>query len=290
MRSPQDAGVTAAGTRRRRPVAPAREGRFTVHRIGVAGVEAIESDTCRAFGRHMHDRFGIGLIVRGAQRSASGRGMVEAAAGDLIAVNPAEVHDGVPMGGARHWRMLYLEPSRVAAVLDDFAAERGAPVCEFAHPVIHNPRAASRFSALFHAVLQQPGDAFGLQADEALALLLENLLDRRLPPSAPPDAPVARARTLIDDDPAAPLTLALLAHEADLSRFQLVRGFARVRGLTPHAYLMQRRVQLARQCIAAGLPLAAAAAASGFADQSHMTRWFARTLGYSPAAYARQRR
>lgn len=46
----------------------------------------------------MHDQFGIGLVERGAQKSLSGRGMVEAEAGHVITVNPGEVHDGIPLG------------------------------------------------------------------------------------------------------------------------------------------------------------------------------------------------
>lgn len=69
----------------------------------------------------------------------------------------------------------------------------------------------------------------------------------------------------------------------------MLRGFVRATGLTPHAYLMQRRIGLARRLIARGLPLAEAAAASGFADQSHMTRAFGRAYGLSPGAYARAR-
>ena len=34
----------------------------------------------------MHDQYGIGVIMRGAQKSASGRGTVEAQAGDIITV------------------------------------------------------------------------------------------------------------------------------------------------------------------------------------------------------------
>jgi AraC-like DNA-binding protein len=48
---------------------------------------------------------------------------------------------------------------------------------------------------------------------------------------------------------------------------------------------MQRRVDLARRLIASGTALAQAAAASGFADQSHMTRLFVRKYGVSPGAY-----
>jgi AraC-like DNA-binding protein len=91
---------------------------------------------------------------------------------------------------------------------------------------------------------------------------------------------------LIDDDPAAAITLADLARESGLSRFQVLRGFVRATGLTAHAYILQRRIAAARRLIAQGRPLAQAALDSGFADQSHMTRTFVRTYGISPGAYA----
>lgn len=77
-----------------------------------------------------------------------------------------------------------------------------------------------------------------------------------------------------------------LAAIGGVSQFQLLRGFSRMTGLTPHAYLVQRRLQKARKLIANGVPLADAAHAAGFADQSHMTRLFVRTYGMSPGVYA----
>lgn len=94
------------------------DGHFSWLRCRTAGVEAVAADTARHFGRHAHEQYGIGLIERGAQKSASGRGLYEAGAGDLIMVNPGELHDGMPLGdGGRAWRMLYLEPSVVAGLM-----------------------------------------------------------------------------------------------------------------------------------------------------------------------------
>jgi AraC-like DNA-binding protein len=262
---------------------------FRVRSIAELGVEIVEADSDRAFVRHMHDHFGIGLIVRGAQRSASGRGQVEAHAGDLISVNPDEVHDGIPIdGGARRWHMLYFNPPRIAAVFGDMAADMGASPCEFAHPVLKSRRAATLFQALYQAVARAREHSDRLAIDETLPLLLEQLLDRPVSTSPVPDTAAGRAKAMIDDDPRAPASLASLAQEAGLTRFQLVRAFTRLTGLTPHAYLLQRRVHLARRLIAAGMPLADASHSSGFADQSHMTRCFVRSFGFSPGMYARR--
>jgi AraC-like DNA-binding protein len=56
-------------------------------------------------------------------------------------------------------------------------------------------------------------------------------------------------------------------------------------GTTPHAYLVQRRVLLARQLLVAGQSLVEAAVNAGFADQSHMTRAFVRQFGVAPGRY-----
>lgn len=251
----------------------------------MAGVLAVEAETTHAFPRHSHEQFGFGLIERGAQRSLSGRGVVEAGAGDLITVNPGEIHDGAPIGDAgRTWRMLYLDPALIIETACD-ANEGMSQTYEFVLPVLRDLGLTGIFRALYSALTAPEAEAISLCRDEALALLVARLLRER-PLEALPAMPAAirLAQELLDDDPAAPVTLADLARASGLSRFQVVRGFSRAFGLTPHAYLVQRRIDLARQLIMGGAALSDAAAASGFADQSHMTRHFVRRFGFPPGA------
>jgi len=270
-------------------------GRVYMPRCAIAGVEATVAETARAFPRHSHDRFGVGVIVSGGHRSASGRGPVEARMNDVITVNPGEVHDGSPLDErGRAWHMLYFEPSMLA----DAAAElSGAEVreVELAQPVVQDVLLKRLFERLFAVAVQPPCAGDDLAREQALLALIAHLLcalaSRRTTRHANAlvsrsPGPIARARARIDDDPAAPLTLADLAGEAGISRFQLLRAFAHETGLPPHAYRMQRRVALARQLIARGISLADSAAAAGFADQSHMTRAFVRLFGVTPANYA----
>ncbi len=68
------------------------------HRLAMPGLEAISLATDQRFPRHSHDQFGIGIFTQGAQRSWSHLGKIEAAAGDIIMVNPGEMHDGIWRG------------------------------------------------------------------------------------------------------------------------------------------------------------------------------------------------
>jgi AraC-like DNA-binding protein len=96
---------------------------------------------------------------------------------------------------------------------------------------------------------------------------------------------LVRARQRLHDAIELPVSLAELAALAGVSRFQLLRGFARAFGVTPHAYLVQLRVQRVRRLLADGAVPADAALQAGFADQSHMTRAFVRQFGVTPARY-----
>jgi len=260
--------------------------RIAFYRSAMTGIEAMAADTVRAFPRHSHEVFGVGLIDRGAQRSLSDRGSVDAGPGDIIMVNPGEVHDGKPLGHtARAWRMLYFDPKIVTDMTSDISLGAARQI-EITQPAIYDPILSQLFNRLFSAVID---GADVLYRDEACLTVIAHVVQRHAELKYPKilPAPIARAQALLDDDPSVPHTLAELAAEAGMSRFQILRGFAHELGLTPHAYQVQRRVALARRLILAKTPLADAAAISGFADQSHMTRAFVQRFGVTPGAYAR---
>lgn len=250
------------------------------------GIEPIFARTARTFARHFHDQFGIGVVLSGAQRSASGRGPVEAVRGDIITVNPGEIHDGAPIDGkARAWAMLYLDPDRIREIALDLSDGRSSDL-ELAEPVRTDPAAASLLHGLFRSLSK--GEECE-PASETLMLLMDRLAVRGAEPDRGSSIPlgIRQAQQAIDDDPTARHSLEDLALVADIGRFRLIRAFAAQTGMTPHAYATQRRLQLARRLLRRGLSPAQASAEAGFADQSHMTRLFSRSYGMTPGAYAR---
>jgi AraC-like DNA-binding protein len=254
------------------------------YRSAVAGISPMMFVSDHHFPRHSHDQFGVGVMVSGGQRSWSGVGTVRASAGDVIMVNPGEIHDGAPLDGtAREWRIIYLDPAIVARE----ANEEFAGPAEIVRPVAHDPVLAWCLTELFDSVIG--GNSEPLEREEKMLRSIIWLFRRHgvakfMSGGSSPS--VARAVKRIDSAPERQVSLTELAALSGVSRFQLLRAFSRDLGITPHAYVIQRRVLLAQRFLADGQTPTEAAMQAGFSDQSHMTRAFVRRVGITPGCYS----
>jgi AraC-like DNA-binding protein len=242
------------------------------------GVYATEVDSERHYPKHWHTTYGFGLIARGAHRSASPVGAVDAYEGDIVCMNPGDVHDGRPLGGpTRRWYTIYIEPEVLAPIA-------GRSNAAFTKPAFPDARLRGVTAALLHRM--QHGST--LEFEEALALACGLMLrdHSTVRPALEGDgADLTPVRDRLADAPLDAPTLTELAALAGLGKFQLLRRFRQQFGVTPHDWLLQRRADRARSLIREGMSLGEAAAASGFADQSHMTRVFVRRYGFTPGAW-----
>jgi transcriptional regulator GlxA family with amidase domain len=77
-----------------------------------------------------------------------------------------------------------------------------------------------------------------------------------------------------------------LAAIAGLSIFHFARQFKQSAGVTPHYYLIRSRIERARELLAGtDLSLSEIAFATGFSDQSHLTRHFRQMIGMTPGQF-----
>jgi AraC-like DNA-binding protein len=246
--------------------------------------------TAHVFPPHTHDQYGIGVIDQGGHASLSGARQVEAGPGDLILVNPGELHDGRPLDErGRSWRMLYFEPRWIDELQGDVSLVDDSEFA-FVAPVIRDPNLRHLFDVAFACITGRENDLARMSFDAAALDLVARLVEsrgRRRPSADGPRAAVAMARDSIDANPTQASSLFDLARSVGLSRFQLHRGFLKDFGLSPHLYILQRRIALARRLLKAGYPPADAALAAGFCDQSHLNRVFLRHFGVSPGRYRR---
>lgn len=253
-----------------------------VHRDGV---ELYRAHIVRhTFDPHTHEAFGLGAIESGVERFRYRGSDHLAPAGSLVTMNPDELHTGrAETDGGWRYRMVYVD----ADVVERVSGDRG---WHFGDAVGHDAPRARRVAALLDALWR---------ADEPLAFdsLLHTLLAEfrshaRSARTAAPEgalrfAPVVDyLRAHLDRR----LTLDELAAVAGLSPFHFLRQFKARYHATPQQMLMALRLFEAKRLLAAGDAPAAVAAATGLADQAHLTRAFARRYGVTPARYQRQTR
>lgn len=141
---------------------------------------------------------------------------------------------------------------------------------------------------LLEALRQQQRDA--LECEETIGELLDELLGQ---PSALSGRPrwLARVEEHLQTSYREPISLHQLAALAGVHPVHVSRVFRRHCGDSVRACVQRLRVLHACRLITEqGLPLATAAAESGFCDQSHMTRVFLAITGMAPARFRRTAR
>ncbi len=102
----------------------------------------------------------------------------------------------------------------------------------------------------------------------------------------PPARHLLRARDLADRRYADPLTVDDLAAAAGLSRAHFSREFRKAFGVSPHAYLLTRRLERAASMLrTTDRTVADICMAVGLQSVGSFTTSFTRTYGQSPTAY-----
>lgn len=94
-----------------------------------------------------------------------------------------------------------------------------------------------------------------------------------------------RARDFIVQNAKRDVSISELSQHCELSQYHLIRSFKQRYGITPRRFLISQRVTLAKQLMATGMPLAAAAFTAGFSDQSHLARCFKSVTTCSPGQF-----
>jgi AraC-like DNA-binding protein/mannose-6-phosphate isomerase-like protein (cupin superfamily) len=270
----------------------------------------------QTFARHSHDTYTLGLVLGGAGTFWCRGAERFARKGDVVVIPPGEVHTGSVSSGVESLSYLavYL-PVGLAALHAESAGARDGKAPEFGSLVLRDPVVRRAYQALDGII--GSANAFGHRhaphtadaaadideaaAQEAVCLAITELirrhahqpmqddtLDRRRGIVREPRI-VSVVRDVLEDSYAKgdETSLHVLAQRTGVTPFRVIRAFREATGLAPHQYLIQVRVERARQLLAGGAAPSLVAAMTGFVDQSHLTYHFKKHLGITPGNYRR---
>jgi AraC-like DNA-binding protein len=234
-----------------------------------------------AYPIHTHDVWTLLLVDQGAIRYELDQRTRGAEASMVSILPPHVVHDGRPAtaDGYRK-RVIYIEPAVIGESLIGSAVDR---------PALPDPGIRDAVSAL-DVALGCIDD--GLEAETRLHLVAERIRGALDTPNVgigtdprEMDAAVEAFRAYLDEHLFEPVTIATASEMLGVGPTHLARGFRAAFGIAPHAYVVTRRLEVARDRILAGVPLAEVATEVGFFDQAHLTHRFKRFLGVTPGRF-----
>jgi AraC-like DNA-binding protein len=240
------------------------------------------------FPPHFHDTWAIGVIEAGLLRLRTARGEWIGGQDTILAFAPGEIHSAEALTAEGYrYRMIY--PG--SEMMRDIGVE-GPAVDGFLHtPVFTDHHLAGRLVKAHQPLMD---GEWGAGVESRLIAALRALwrshcgTEETAEACAPRDLEaVGRARDYLGARFSRQVRLASIAAECGMSEFQLIRVFQRVLGVSPYAYLVQLRVNRARDLLHQGVAVSEVAYTCGFSDQSHLTRVFKKAVGVPPGAYQR---
>ena len=242
----------------------------------------------KQFSKHVHEGYCIGVIEEGAQSFFRTGQLHTAPKGDIILVNADEIHTGssaVESGWG--YRAIYPTPEMLIDISQDFfTLKNSAPW--FPSAVIHDLGLAQQLSLLFDLLEQKENTLLKESMYlSTLAILISRYGKTKLKALVLPEAQqkIKIIQDLLSATPEYDYSLTELASYAGLSPWHFLREFKKYTGLPPHSWLVQLRLQKARQLLKQGHNITITAQSCGFSDQSHFNRHFKKAMGVTPSQY-----
>jgi len=202
-------------------------------------------------------------------------------------MNPGDVHACNPIHDQPwSYHMLYLDTPWLTELQYQLGFSTDQGYRPFNTPHTRDPLLYSGLLALYRMLVNEQAEL--LQKQSALVSYFSEV-QQRLNPSPTPMREVnhklERAAEYIRAHCTEALKLEDICLAAELSPSYLIRAFKQYYGLTPHAFLVNQRIQFARTQLRKGELIADVALAAGFADQAHFQRTFKQHFAATPGQY-----
>lgn len=229
-----------------------------------------------------------------AERVLDGRRQIEQLGDGSVVIVPANVQHQVNWDEENHFTLVFLEPAQLARVAyESVNVDRIELVPQFAR----RDRLIYQVGLSLKSEIESHGLGSRLFVDSLTSILAVHLLRHYSVWQQPlheytgglSPSKLQRAIAFINDYLAQDLSLEAIANAVEMSQYYFARLFKQSMGIAPYQYLLQQRVERAKQLLTTtSLPIAQIARQVGFSNQTQLTIQFRKFTGTTPLNYRRQ--
>jgi AraC-like DNA-binding protein len=234
-----------------------------------------------------HDRVSIALVTAGTFRYRTTTGEALLYPGAFLLGNAGTCYEcGHEHSSGDRCLALHIDREWFAEIA---AGSSASNRCEFRAAMLP---ASSRL-ATSALILQGASSQSLLAAEEAIVAVIESVvpvLATNHRPARRPKPAAARRMTaalnFIDEHFRGEICLDQLSAHVAMSKYHFLRTFRHVTGMTPHQYVLCRRLRAAAEALrTSSRPIACVALDQGFGDLSTFNQAFRRATGVTPTSY-----
>lgn len=229
--------------------------------------------------KHFHDTYSIGVILSGVCEFSLGDKDFQAIKGDVVVLNPYQVHNGGGREKPIEYHMFYPTLEMMQRIVG-----KGNYYPLFTHPIIQNIALLAQVNDIIKAHKDTIIDSQDAVCEKIIRLLLDSI-PTEFSILTPPNkiiGLVGNVCQFIESRLYYDLTVAQIAEYFSVSRWHLAKIFKQKIGLSPSQYIRLLRLREAQKLIEQGVPLIKVSGDLLFADQAHFSREFKRTNGVTP--------
>ncbi len=236
------------------------------------------------FTKHYHDTYTIGLTYKGVLKTYNANQSFDSYEYSIRINNPGEVHGGTSL----NWSHVNFYPTVeiMSDLYEQIFLEKRIPC--FQRHIVDNELLFFKLHNFFDSYFKKEDD---IVIESNLIDALSNLIfssiiytknykeifeDKKI---------IKNTYEFINDSIDTNFTLDALALNVNLSKYHFLRLFKNEFGLTPHAFIINERLNRANELIQKGLSISEASIQVGFNDQSHFSRNFKKYFGYTPTYF-----
>lgn len=245
-----------------------------------------------SYDKHAHEEYSIGVTRKGRQDFFSGGVFHKSNAGNVIFFNPDQVHDGCAGAhSALEYEMLYIPEVTLMSIMQSLG-QISKDQARLKSSLFHDEQLRNQVLNLSQ-MMRQPALS-ALEEEAALLSIAQSVIrigggtlnggqyhSRK-------DTLLLRAKEYILCNLQKKMSVDDICQTVNMSKYHFIRLFNEQFGITPHQYVLNCRINRAKQALEVGNKASDVAVNLGFADVSHLNRKFKKIFGITPHQYQRQ--